>query len=115
MATSDIVLVSGGLGPTKDDVTKAIQNTFYLMEKAVGLTYVTALQDPDTAVSKPYYKTDNMKYMLEGVNPEFLAMIEAEMIDEEPPAFDLIASMAAVSPADYQYPAASGENKWFAV
>jgi hypothetical protein len=100
---------------TKDDITKAIQNTMYLMEKAAGVTYVTDLFDGETAVDKPYYKTNVMEHMLEGVNDNFLAIVESEMIDEAPPLFDLLASMYEYSSSDYEYPPASPGNKFFAV
>jgi hypothetical protein len=97
---------------TKDDITKAFLNTFYMMQHATGVKYHADLSD-DKPLDMPYYKTAVMDHMLEGVNAEFRADVDEMATDAAPPNFDLLASMKATAPTEFAYPVAGSANKFY--
>lgn len=91
----------------KDDVTKALMNTFYLQQKILGLKY--------TDTTYKYHKMDSMNNTMEAATDAFKQEVEADVAaaGTAVPAFDVVASAKAVSPNEFAYPKANAANAFY--
>lgn len=61
---SDLILITGGLGPTKDDITKKVLCDYFDTKLELNQEVLTYIQDYFKARNKPFLEVNNLQAML---------------------------------------------------